>query len=97
VTKWQQIADDLASGIASGEYPPGALLPSRRGLVKEYEVADGTSQRALEHLVAEGLVENVPNVGYRVTGQPAGAIEARVKRLEAGQAELRQRLDDAGL
>ncbi|MEH0830651.1 GntR family transcriptional regulator, partial [Micromonospora sp. CPCC 205714] len=32
--RYEQIADDLAERIASGEFPPGSKLPSRRELIE---------------------------------------------------------------
>jgi DNA-binding GntR family transcriptional regulator len=97
VTKWRQIADDLAERIASGELTTPALIPSRRELVKSYGVADGTVKRALEYLVAEGLIESVPQVGFRVTGQTAGSLAKQVATLRGDVDEMRRRLDNAGL
>ena len=39
---FQQIADDLAARINSGEYPPHTRLPSNRELADLYSVSMGT-------------------------------------------------------
>nr|MDT0661123.1 winged helix-turn-helix domain-containing protein [Micromonospora sp. DSM 115978] len=52
----QQIADDIAARIASGEYPPGAQLPSYRQLGDLYSVSISTAQRVILILSARGLV-----------------------------------------
>ncbi len=45
--KYRQIADDLRARIHSGEYAPGARLPSKAELMARYETALGTVDRAL--------------------------------------------------
>jgi GntR family transcriptional regulator len=89
---WRGIADDLRSGIRSGRYPVGTRLPSIRQAKDDYDVAVGTVQTALDHLVAEGLVEKRHGSGHWVirAEPPAGveerlaALEERVERLERG-------------
>lgn len=51
-----QLADDLRRGIESGQYPPGARLPSIRELAKTYGISPQTVQNALRELRNEGLV-----------------------------------------
>ena len=38
--RYEQIADDLAERIGSGEFPPGTKLPSRRELIEHYGVTN---------------------------------------------------------
>lgn len=54
VPLWQQLADILREGISSGQYT--GRLPSAKTLAQEYEVSHKTSERALHHLVDEGLL-----------------------------------------
>ncbi|WP_163548075.1 GntR family transcriptional regulator [Candidatus Frankia nodulisporulans] len=51
-----QIANDLRSAIEANELPHGALLPSLRTMERDYGAAGGTVRRALDQLVAEGLI-----------------------------------------
>ena len=46
-----------------GELPSGARLPSTRSLVAEHAASPLTVQRAVQRLVAEGLVETRPGAG----------------------------------
>jgi GntR family transcriptional regulator len=63
---FQQIADDLAARIDSGEYPPGAKLPSYSNLADLYTVSVATAQRAILILRTRGLVEGEPGRGVFV-------------------------------
>lgn len=64
--KFQQIADDLRIGIRSGQYAPGAKLPSEDELATRYDVAINTVRNATRQLVAEGLIEVRPKSGAYV-------------------------------
>ncbi|MFI5486286.1 winged helix-turn-helix domain-containing protein [Micromonospora echinaurantiaca] len=50
--RYEQIADDLAERIASGEFPPGSKLPSRRELIGHYGVTEPVIDRAMQVLAA---------------------------------------------
>lgn len=63
---YRGIADDLAARIRSGEYPPGAKLPSHAELVKIYSSSLATVVRAVGLLHDRQLVEGVPGVGVFV-------------------------------
>jgi DNA-binding GntR family transcriptional regulator len=62
VPLWQQLADILREGIRSGQYT--GRLPSAKTLAQEYEVSHKTSERALHHLVDEGLLVAVVGRGF---------------------------------
>ncbi|MGQ0467504.1 MAG: GntR family transcriptional regulator [Sporichthyaceae bacterium] len=53
--KYRRIADDLRSGIRSGEYEPGQTLPGENDLMARYKVARMTVRQALAELQREGL------------------------------------------
>ena len=55
-------ADILRQGIRSGQYT--GRLPSAKTLAQEYEVSHKTSERALHHLVDEGLLVAVVGRGF---------------------------------
>ena len=65
---YRGIADDLADRIRSGEYPPGARLPSTAQLAVLYSVNRSTIVRAVGLLHYAGLVEGVQGVGVFVVG-----------------------------
>jgi DNA-binding GntR family transcriptional regulator len=58
-----QLADILRERIASGEYGPGAKLPTIDQVVRETGLSPMTIRRAVRVLVDEGLVEVVPGRG----------------------------------
>jgi DNA-binding GntR family transcriptional regulator len=62
-----QLADILRRGIEDGTYPPDRALPSIRTLQQTYGIADGTIQKALTILKAEGLVRAVRGRSVYVT------------------------------
>lgn len=51
-----EIAANLRTAIASGEYKPGDKLPSRRALSEQYGAAPNTVGAALQVLATEGCV-----------------------------------------
>ena len=53
----------LKEGLASGRWPPGALMPSEAELVAQFGVSRMTVTRALRELQAEGLVTRVQGLG----------------------------------
>ena len=75
-----EIAADLRAGIETGSYPPGAKLPSRSELARQYGVAQLTVSHALAQLRAEGLVISKQGSGSYVR-QPAAVIRAARSRL----------------
>jgi GntR family transcriptional regulator len=56
VLVWRQVADDLVTGIQSGDLPPGSRLPSELELAQIYGVARVTLRRAVAELRKDGLV-----------------------------------------
>lgn len=64
-----QLADILRRRIEDGTYPPDRALPSIRTLQQTHGIADGTIQKALTILKAEGLVRAVRGRGVYVTSR----------------------------
>lgn len=60
------LASRLRRDILSGAIPPGDYLPSESKLVAEQQVSRGTVRRAVDELVAEGLVVSHNGRGHRV-------------------------------
>ncbi|MFF0231532.1 winged helix-turn-helix domain-containing protein [Micromonospora sp. NPDC005254] len=56
--------------VESGAWPPGAKLPSRSQLCKEYGVSDTVVGKAMMILRATGLTETLEGVGVFVAGKP---------------------------
>ena len=60
---YARVKQHLKQGLASGRWPPGALMPSEAELVAAFNVSRMTVNRALRELQAEGLVERTQGVG----------------------------------
>lgn len=55
--KYEEIAESLRVRMASGEFPPGATLPSGRDLAEQWQVARATVVKAMDVLRNDGVVE----------------------------------------
>ncbi|MDQ2778439.1 MAG: histidine utilization repressor [Pseudomonadota bacterium] len=91
---YRQIKQHLLDGLASGRWPPGALMPSEAELVAHFGLSRMTVNRALRELQAEGLVQRTQGRGtfaaplHRVSSQLTihdlqEQIEARGHRHQA--------------
>jgi GntR family transcriptional regulator len=60
------LAARLRQEITTGIIPPGAYLPSESTLVAQQGVARGTVRRAIDELIAEGLVVSHNGRGHQV-------------------------------
>jgi GntR family histidine utilization transcriptional repressor len=58
-----RVKQHLKDGLAAGQWPPGALMPSEAELVAQFGVSRMTVNRALRELQAEGLVSRTQGVG----------------------------------
>lgn len=92
-----QVADSLAQGITSGEFPPGGRLPSRSELVEFFGVAPMTVQYAQRVLRERGLTVGRQGSGsfVRVVAESPPVKELdelreRVAKLEELVDELRR-------
>ncbi|MEU9546281.1 GntR family transcriptional regulator [Streptomyces mirabilis] len=54
---YQVVAGDLRRRLTDGEWEVGARLPSRAQLAQHYGVGANVMQKAMERLIAEGLLE----------------------------------------
>jgi GntR family transcriptional regulator, transcriptional repressor for pyruvate dehydrogenase complex len=69
-----QIADQVRSLIAAGEFPPDSRLPAERELAKRFGVSRPTLREALIALEVEGYVEVRPGSGIVVTAPKSAAL-----------------------
>jgi GntR family transcriptional regulator, histidine utilization repressor len=60
---YQRVKQFLKDGLATGRWPPGALMPSETELTAQFGVSRMTVSRALRELQAEGLVARSQGVG----------------------------------
>lgn len=88
VSRYATLAAALRARVVSGEWPPGSALPAENLLANEHKVALGTMRRALELLVAEGLVERLHGRGTFVRQGIAGASMLRFFRFDSGSGEV---------
>ena len=63
VAPYTRVKDFLKAGLADGQWPPGAQMPSEAELVAQFQVSRMTVGRALRELQAGGLVTRVQGVG----------------------------------
>jgi len=71
-----QIHEMLTSRLARGEWAPGEPLPSELALAAEYNVSVGTLRKALDAMVAEGLIVRRRGKGTFVRSHsPDSALE----------------------
>ena len=82
---WVQLIEQLTRRIVSGEYPPGARVPSVRDLAAEAGVNPNTMQRALSGLEERGLLVAQRSI-CRIVTQDAALIV--LKRQELAEQEL---------
>lgn len=97
----QRVAEDLRRRIAAGEWPPGALLPSRAQLAAEYGLPETTVRLAVRGLKQAGEVEGRAGARLRVAHRSAmrtladpdadwpydtETVESGVRRAPAGVA-----------
>src|SRR5260370_7897149 len=74
---YASIRDQLASEIAAGTYPAGALLPSIREIMERWEVSTTTARKVLDELAAAGYARKEGTRGAISTGgPPAGPAPA---------------------
>lgn len=66
-TLYRHVIDTLVGRIASGDLPPGAMLPSETQLGAELGVSQGTARKALIEMEARGLVQRAQGRGTFVT------------------------------
>jgi len=69
--RYQTIANEIRTRIASGQLAPGQPVPSARAITREWGVAVATATRALAVLREEGVVDARPGFGTVVATRPA--------------------------
>ena len=79
---YTQLIEQIELKIFSGEYPPGARLPSVRDIAKDAAVNPKTMQKALAKLEEDGLV-----VTHRTSGRTITEDAEMIKRAKNQLAE----------
>ncbi|MDG4798670.1 winged helix-turn-helix domain-containing protein [Micromonospora sp. WMMD1082] len=67
---YREVAEDLATRINSGEYPPGERLPTYKEFADLYSVSVTTVQRAIIILQDRGLIVGLQGRGLWVAEEP---------------------------
>jgi GntR family transcriptional regulator of arabinose operon len=75
--RYQRIKDELRAAVARGEYEPGSLFVTQRELCERYGVSVTTAVKALNDLVAEGLLVRRQGRGTFVADRPEPVPAAR--------------------
>ncbi len=86
---YQRLRDEFARLIATQQWRPGEAVPAERTLAAAYEVAPGTVRRAIEALVAEGLLERRQGKGTFVRRADFTASLFRFFRFQGAEGERR--------
>ena len=61
--RYHQLRDELAALIATRHWRPGDAIPTEQELARSYSVAVGTVRKAVDLLVAEGMLERFQGRG----------------------------------
>jgi GntR family transcriptional repressor for pyruvate dehydrogenase complex len=83
---YRQVADSVMASIKTGDYKPGARLPSERDLAAAYKVSRPTVREAMIALEIRGLVESRHGSGIYITEHPPAQMGA--DDLDIGAFEL---------
>jgi DNA-binding FadR family transcriptional regulator len=83
---YRQIAEQLRSSIASGEFTPGSRLPAERDLAKQLGVSRPSVREALIALEVEGIIDVRTGSGIYVRATEAGnGAPARAQPADLGE------------
>ncbi|MGC8916755.1 MAG: GntR family transcriptional regulator [Thermoanaerobaculum sp.] len=100
---WSQLAQRLRELVASGQLPPGAPVPSVRVLARQLTLNPGTVAKALQTLVADGVLVVRRGEGTFVAPSPpkltpqerASALKAAARPLAVTARNLGASLEEA--
>ncbi len=79
---YQRLRDDLLKRIAAGEWSPGDAIPTEAELTQAYELATGTVRKAVDMLVAEGVLTRSQGKGTYVRRPDFGSSLFRFFRFK---------------
>lgn len=83
---YQKLRDEFTRNIAEREWVPGEAIPPEQELARRTQASIGTVRKAIEVLVAEGLLERFQGRGTFVR-RPTFASPFRFFRFEKGTGE----------
>lgn len=94
---YMQIADRIIMSVISGDYAPGAQIPSVRQLALEAAVNPNTVQHAFTELENEGVIISKGTIGRYVTEDAAIIDKCRKKTAEQTVKAFVQNIQPLGL
>jgi GntR family transcriptional regulator len=87
--RYQLVRDDLAARIAHHEWRAGDAIPSEAELSRAYSIAIGTVRKAIDQLVAEGVLDRQQGRGTFVRKVRFNSSLFRFFRFQSEQGERR--------
>jgi GntR family transcriptional regulator len=87
--RYQRLRDDIASRINRRELRPGDLIPSESELAAQHSVAIGTVRKAIDQLVADGVLERRQGRGTFVRRARFNSSLFRFFRFQSESGERR--------
>lgn len=69
---YEQIKQLVTRGLAKGEWPPGAAIPSETALARRFQVSQGTVRKAIDELVQENMLVRRQGKGTFVASHADG-------------------------
>ncbi|CAK0471336.1 transcriptional regulator [Burkholderia pseudomallei] len=87
--RYQRLRDELAALIAARHWRPGEAIPTEQALAKRYDVAIGTVRKAVDLLVADGMLERFQGRGTFVRRASFDSSLFRFFRFQGRHGERR--------
>ncbi|OAJ55233.1 GntR family transcriptional regulator [Paraburkholderia ginsengiterrae] len=87
--RYQRLRDEMIALIAARHWRPGEAIPTEQALALSYDVAVGTVRKAVDLLVAEGLLERFQGRGTFVRRASFDSSLFRFFRFQTRQGERR--------
>jgi 5'-deoxynucleotidase YfbR-like HD superfamily hydrolase len=88
--QFKKVANSIRAAILTGEFKPGAQLPSREELTKFFGVARGTLRESIRLLEEEGFVVSHSGSGVFVRDHPGGHPDGTNRHLTGAIAFLHE-------
>ena len=85
---YQQIKGLILSGLQSGQWHPGELIPSEMELADRYKVSQGTVRKAIDALAADNLLVRRQGKGTFVATHTEQQVQYRFLRLMPDHGDL---------
>lgn len=85
---YRQIRQTIVRSLQAGEWKPHGLIPSEVELARRYQVSQGTVRKAIDELVAEGLLLRRQGKGTFVASHDEQQVRYRFLRLQSDRPEL---------